>query len=64
MSKDTKLTSVALPPKLFNDLKIETIKNKITFQKVVERAIYLYLNNGEFRKLINNQLETNYTGSV
>lgn len=55
MSKQVKqLTSVKLDPEIFEKFKINAIKQKITFQKLAERAIYLYSEDEEFRRKINN----------
>lgn len=55
MSKQVKqLTSVKLDPEIFEKFKINAIKQKITFQKLAERAIYLYSDDEEFRRKINN----------
>lgn len=64
MEDNKKLTSVRLPHELFDEFRILTIKTKFSFQKLAERAIYLYTTNEEFRKLIHEQLDTNYTGSI
>lgn len=53
-----KLTSVSLPESLFDEFRILAIKNKITFQKLVERSIYLYIVNDDYRKQINNCINT------
>lgn len=50
------LTSVKVQTGLFNDFKIECVKRKFSFQKLADRAIYLYLTDEEFRKQITNQL--------
>jgi hypothetical protein len=49
-----KLTSVKINPELWDEFRINTIKMKFSFQKLSERAIYLYNNDPEFRKLIHN----------
>jgi len=48
-SKDKKLTSVRLHPVLFNKFKTRCISEDFTFQKLAERAIYLYLTDEEFK---------------
>jgi hypothetical protein len=48
------LTSVKLDKDLFEEFRINTIKMKFSFQKLSERAIYLYNNDLEFRKAIHN----------
>jgi len=55
MEKQTKqLTSVKLDPQIFEDFKINAIKHKFSFQKLSERAIYLYNTDPEFKKMIHS----------
>jgi len=54
------LTTVRLQDTLFNDFKLEAIRNKITMRNLLERAMFLYLTDPEFKKVINNQLHANY----
>lgn len=51
---DKTLTSVKIQSDLFQDFKIECVKRKFSFQKLADRAIYQYLTNEDFRKIINN----------
>ena len=53
--KDMTLTSVKIKSDLFENFKIECVKRKFTFQKLADRAIYLYLTDEDFRKSITNQ---------
>ena len=53
--KDKTLTSVKIQSDLFQDFKIECVKRKFSFQKLADRAIYLYLTDEDFRKMISNQ---------
>lgn len=55
------LTTVRLQDVLFESFKAEAVRNKITMRNLLERAMYLYLTDPEFRKTINNQLNSNYT---
>lgn len=48
------LTSVKVNPDTFDQFKIETIKMKFSLQKLVDRSIYLYLNDEEYRKKLHN----------
>ena len=48
------LTSVKLQSNLFEDFRVNTIKYKFSLQKLTSRAIYLYNNNEEFRRMIHN----------
>ena len=62
--KDDILTTVRLKEKLFEDFKQVSILNKITMRNLLERSMYLYMTDAEFKKNINNQLNTYYTGSI
>jgi hypothetical protein len=55
------LTTVRLQDELFNSFKAEAIKNKITMRNLLERSMFLYLTDPEFKKTINNQLNSRYT---
>lgn len=48
----TKLTSVKIVKKNYNDFKKTTVNSNITLQKFVNRAIDLYLRDSEFRQKI------------
>ena len=48
------LTSVKLDSEKYDEFKIMSIRTKMTFQKVAERAIDLYLIDDEFREKIHN----------
>ena len=62
--KDDILTTVRLKEKLFEDFKQVSILNKITMRNLLERSMYLYMTDVEFKRNINNQLNTYYTGSI
>jgi hypothetical protein len=53
--KDLSLTSVKIRTELFNDFKVECVRKKFSLNKLVNRAIYLYLNNEEFQKQLHSQ---------
>jgi len=55
------LTTVRLQDELFEAFKLEAVKNKITMRNLLERAMFLYLTEEEFKKTINNQLNARYT---
>jgi hypothetical protein len=57
------LTSVKVNAQLFDDFKVLCVRTKLSLQKLTDRAMYLYVNDEEFRKTINNTLNTYYTGS-
>ena len=54
-NKEMTLTSVKIQGDLFENFKIECVKRKFSFQKLADRAIYLYLTDEEFRKQVTNQ---------
>ena len=62
--KDDILTTVRLKEKLFEDFKQVSILNKVTMRNLLERSMYLYMVDADFKRLINNQLNTYYTGSI
>ena len=53
--KPMTLPSVKVQSDLFENFKIECVKRKFSFQKLADRAIYLYLTDEDFRKAITNQ---------
>lgn len=56
MDKNTKLlTSVNVNKTNHREFKMLCIKNNITFQKLVNIAVEMYLQDKDFRKLINNK---------
>jgi hypothetical protein len=61
--KDDILTTVRLKELLFEDFKVEAARNRITMRNLLERSMYLYLTDSEFKRVINNQLHANYTGT-
>ena len=55
--KEMTLTSVKVRSNLFENFKIECVKRKFSFQKLSDRAIYLYLTDENFRRQITNQID-------
>ena len=53
--KPMTLTSVKVQSDLFNDFKVECVRRKFSFQKLADRAIFLFLMDEDFRKKITNQ---------
>ena len=49
------LTSVKVQSDLFKNFKIECVKRKFSFQKLADRAIFLYLTDEDFRRQVTNQ---------
>lgn len=54
-NKEMSLTSVKIQSDLFNDFKVECVRRKFSFQKLANRAVFLYLTDEDFRKQITNQ---------
>jgi hypothetical protein len=50
-----KLTSVKVEQELFQEFKEECIRYKFSLQKLVDRAIYLYLTEEDFKQKLHNQ---------
>jgi hypothetical protein len=58
MDNKEQLTSVKVDKDLFDSFKIECVKRKFSLNKLVNRAIDLYLNSEEFRKQLTNHSST------
>ena len=58
------ITSVKIPEVLYDDFRVTCVKTKLGLQDIVERSIYMYLTNQDFRHLIHQQYNTYYTGST
>lgn len=58
------LTSVKVHNKLFEEFKVAAILNKFNFQKMANRAMYMYLRDESFRNLIHNQNALVLSGSI
>ena len=52
---DKKLTSVRVEQELFEQFKIQCVRHKFSFQKLADRAIFLYLTDDRFRDKLHNQ---------
>jgi hypothetical protein len=50
-----KLTSVKVEQELFQEFKEECVRYKFSLQKLVDRAIYLYLTEEDFKQKLHNQ---------
>ena len=57
MANTKRLTSVKVEEELFLEFKSECIRSKFSFQKLADRAIFLYLTDKDFRKQLHNQNE-------
>lgn len=58
------ITSVKIPETLYDDFKILSVRTKMGLQDLVERSMYLYMTNNEFRAKIHETYSTYYTGSA
>mgnify|MGYP003991763919 CR=1 FL=1 len=54
-AKKMTLTSVKVKSELFENFKVECVRRKFSFQKLADRALFLYLTDEDFRKKISNQ---------
>lgn len=57
------ITSVKIPETLYQDFKMMSVRTKMNLQDLVERSIYMYITENDFRKNIHEQYNTFYTGS-
>ena len=55
-----KLTSVRIAPGLWDAFKQRIIETKFSFQKLASRAIWLYLNDEEFKNKIHEVNDRNF----
>jgi hypothetical protein len=62
MNTDQKLTSVKVDISLFDKFKEMASDEKFTFQKLSDRAMYLYITDAAFRTRIQNQLDIKLDG--
>ena len=58
------LTSVKVHGDVFEEFKVASIKNKFNLQKLLNRAMHLYLNNDEFKNQIHNHNALVMSGSL
>ena len=52
-----KLTSVKVEQELLQEFKEECVRYKFSLQKLVDRSIYLYLTDNDFRQRLHNQTQ-------
>ena len=50
--KETKLTTVKILSELYNNFKKDTIENEFTLQKLVNRSMFLYTTDNNFKENI------------
>jgi len=56
---DNKLTSVKVKDDLFEEFKVFCVRTKFSLQKLVDRSMYLYLTDDNYRKQLHNQTNLN-----
>lgn len=56
MKKEQTLITAKVNPELYDKLKIEFIRKNFKLQKLVERSMFLYLNDKDFQDKIHNTL--------
>ena len=56
---EKKLTSVRVEQELFEQFKIQCVRHKFSFQKLADRAIFLYLTDDKFRDTLHKQTDIN-----
>lgn len=56
-------TTVKVEETLYNEFKVLGVRHKLTLQGIAEKAIYLYVNNNEFREIINSFIFPTTSGS-
>lgn len=52
-----KLTSVRVEEELFQEFKVQCLRYKFSFQKLADRALFLYLTDDRFKELIHSQTD-------
>ena len=50
--KKTKLTSIKILDGLYRDFKVAIVNSSMTFQKLANRSIHLYLKDNDFREIL------------
>jgi len=57
------ITSVKIPENLYEDFKIMSVRSKINLQEIVERTIFMYITDSNFRQKIHERYSTYNTGT-
>jgi hypothetical protein len=60
---DNKLTSVKVSEELFEEFKVLCVRTKFSLQKLVDRSMYLYLTNDDYKKQLHNTTNLSLSGS-
>lgn len=58
------ITSVKIPENLYDDFKILSVRTKMGLQDLVERSMFLYMSDHDYRAKIHETYSTYYTGSA
>ena len=61
--ENIKLTSVKLIRGLYDEFKLQTLKSDMTFQKMVNRTLSLYLTEESFKNKIETEIDLSVSGS-
>ena len=59
----TKLTSIKVLSNIYQSFRVLCVQNGNTLQRVVNRTLYLYLNDQDFRETIDSVSELEISGS-
>ena len=63
MKVSTKLTSIKIIENLYRNFKTDTVNTKMSLQKIVNRSVYLYCNNTNYKTEIDNTNNLLISGS-
>ena len=60
---NTKLTSVKILQDLYGKFKVATVNTKMTLQKITNRSIHLYINDNNYKDIIETTDDLTVSGS-
>ena len=60
---NTKLTSVKILQDLYGKFKVATVNTKMTLQKLTNRSIHLYMNDNNYKDIIETTDDLTVSGS-
>lgn len=58
MKDDRTSTTVKFDPELYCDFRVAIVRRRLTLQKFVNRCAHLYIENEDFRKMVDNFVPT------
>ena len=61
--ENTKLTSVKILQDLYGKFKVATVNTKMTLQKITNRSIHLYMNDNNYKDIIETTDDLTVSGS-